>query len=46
MFCRCQQSQSDYSDISPRNGDEDGGGEREKKKEGRGGQQRKAGPKD
>lgn len=45
MFCRCQQSQSDYSDISPRNGDEDGEGER-KKKEGRGGQQRKAGPKD
>lgn len=36
MFCRCQQSQSDYSDILPRNGDgnEDGGGERKKKEGG------------
>ena len=32
MFCRCQQSQSDYSDISPRNGDEDGEGERKKER--------------
>lgn len=45
MFCRCQQSQSDYSDILPRNGDANEDGVREEKKK-EGGEQRKTGPKD